>query len=83
MSEINLEIFNNIDPDINFLQQQYPDLHGPYESLHYDINTFNTKFKKSKTDLNIFHLNIGSFSTDKHRNVDEGRVATKQKLSIS
>ena len=60
----NIDIFSEIDADINHFQDIYPDLFNENSSKYYDINSFNSIDFNSNHDLAIIHINARSLNAN-------------------
>ena len=52
--------FEDIDPDINHLNEIYPDYNVGNTSEYYDISKFNHDYKHNQRNLTLYHLNVCS-----------------------
>ena len=60
MNQDNDDIFNDIDPEINYFAEIFPDLNNSEHSDYYSIDKFNENYVTNVNDLNVIHCNIRS-----------------------
>ena len=58
--KIDPQLFDNIDVDLQYFQELYPNLNNENTQQYFDISQFNDNYTKGDGDLNIFHINIRS-----------------------
>lgn len=56
MNDVNIDI----DVDLNYFNEIYPDLNNESQSKYYDVDSFRLEFRKSPKNFAVFHLNVRS-----------------------